>query len=330
MGVVYKARDPRLGRFVALKLFHTGAVADRERRLRFLQEAKAASALNHPNIVTVYDIGDSEEGPFLAMECVSGETLASIISGKPLAIGEALKYAVQTMDALAAAHAAGIVHRDVKPANLMVTRQGQVKVLDFGLARMPEPPPRAATAAATASTVTERPHTREGALMGTVAYMSPEQAEGRLIDARSDIFSFGVVLYEMITGQRPFRGDSKLATVTSILRDDPRSPSLINSAVPLEVERVTVRCLEKDPARRFQHAGDLKIALEWLSRDAEAGKLGAANTPKGRPSARHKLLGPLAILGAGVAIAARSIGRGGRLTSRRRRRTWSKSLTITP
>ena len=137
MGVTaYKARDPRLGRFVALKLFHTGAVADRERRLRFLQEAKAASALNHPNIVTVYDIGDSgRKDPSWPMECVSGETLASIISGKPLAIGEALKYAVQTMDALAAAHAAGIVHRDVKPANLMVTRQGQVKVLDFGLAK---------------------------------------------------------------------------------------------------------------------------------------------------------------------------------------------------
>jgi eukaryotic-like serine/threonine-protein kinase len=299
MGVVYKARDTRLGRFLALKLLPAEVVADRERRLRFLQEAKLASALNHPNIVTVYDVGDCADGMFIAMEYVSGETLGSLINGKPLPPGKALNYAVQAADALAAAHAAGVVHRDVKPANVMVTGTGQVKVVDFGIAKLTEPP-----AGEGSTTITERPRTEAGEVMGTIAYMSPEQAEGRFVDGRSDIFSFGATLYEMLSGCRPFQGATRLAVLTAILREDPVPLRQVNRSVPPELERVVARCLEKDPSLRFQHATDLKVALEWLERDIATGRLTAAEPglhPR-RPK-RARTVAVVIVLGA-IALAA--------------------------
>jgi serine/threonine protein kinase len=200
MGVVYKARDTHLDRFVALKILPAEKVADPDRRRRFVQEAKAASALNHPHIVTIHDIDEADGVHFIAMEYVDGKTLDQLIPRHGMRLNEALKVAVQIADALAAAHEAGIVHRDLKPGNLMMTEKGQVKVLDFGLAKLTEK----ILPSAEDATLTAKPDTEEGKILGTVAYMSPEQAEGKKVDARSDIFSFGSVLYEMVTGRRAF------------------------------------------------------------------------------------------------------------------------------
>src|SRR6266852_2567122 len=207
MGAVWKARDTRLDRFVALKTLPAEKLADEDRRRRFVQEAKAASALNHPNIVHIYDIADADAVPFIAMEYVAGKTLDQLIGRKGLRVGESLKYAVQIADALARAHSAGIIHRDLKPSNIMVDEHGLVKVLDFGLAKLTETSPAELGQTATMR-ASEGPHTEEGTIVGTVAYMSPEQAEGKNVDARSDIFSFGSMLCEMVTGQRPFAGDN--------------------------------------------------------------------------------------------------------------------------
>jgi eukaryotic-like serine/threonine-protein kinase len=208
MGVVWKARDTRLERFVALKLLAASKTADPARRQRFVQEARAASALNHPRIITIYEI-DRSDGPdgadFIAMEFVPGRTLDQLVPAKGLRISEVLKYAIQIADALAAAHAAGIVHRDLKPANVMVTEKGDVKVLDFGLAKLMENP-TITEADRTKTVVTNLPNTEEGTILGTASYMSPEQAEGKKVDVRSDVFSFGVLLYEMLTGHRAFQG----------------------------------------------------------------------------------------------------------------------------
>src|ERR1700741_452603 len=230
MGVVYKAVDSHLDRTVAIKVLG-GAAVSAARERRFVQEAKAASSLNHPNIVTIYDIDTQEaEGKpvrYIAMEYVAGETLEHLIGRKGLAVATALKYAAQIADALAAAHAAGIVHRDLKPANVMVTPQGVVKVLDFGLAKLHEE--------GQADAFAETLHgdgaslTEEGTILGTVAYMSPEQADGKRVDARSDIFSFGSVLYEMATGQRAFPGGAQLASLSAVLYKDPQPPSLIGA-----------------------------------------------------------------------------------------------------
>jgi len=229
MGVVYKARDTHLDRFVAIKVLPPERVADPERKRRFVQEAKAASALNHPNIITIHDIASEGGRDFIVMEYVDGQPLDRLIAGRGLPAKEALGYAVQVASALAAAHAAGIVHRDVKPPNIMVARAPsgpcQVKVLDFGLAKLTE---RGAPSE-TASTLTA---TQQGVVLGTVAYMSPEQAEGRLVDARSDVFSFGAVLYEMLSGRRPFQGDSQFSTLMAILRDSPPPLKTIRGGVP--------------------------------------------------------------------------------------------------
>lgn len=272
MGVVWKARDTHLERFVALKTLSAGKLLDPERKRRFVQEAKAASALNHPNIVHIYDIAEAEGVPFIAMEYVAGKTLDQLIGRKGLRIGETLKYAVQIADALAKAHAAGIIHRDLKPSNVMVTESGLVKVLDFGLAKLAETAPGEFGETATIR-APEGPHTDEGTIVGTTAYMSPEQAEGKKVDARSDIFSFGSVLYEMVTGQRAFRGDSKLSTLSAILKDDPKPVSSIAPDVPRDLEKIISRCLRKDPDRRFQHMGDLKIALLDLKEESDSGTL---------------------------------------------------------
>ena len=275
MGVVFKARDTHLDRFVALKVLPREKVADQDRKRRFVQEAKAASALNHPHIVHIYDIDQAEGTDFIAMEYVEGQTLDTRIGRRGMRLGEALRYAVQIADALAKAHAAGIVHRDLKPTNIMVSADGLVKVLDFGLAKLTEPGLSDA-AATTTGHAGEKPLTEAGVIVGTVAYMSPELAEGKAVDARSDIFSLGSVLYELVTGQQPFQGPSKLSTLSAILKEEPKPPSTITPAIPAELERLINRCLRKDPAKRFQHMDDVKVALEELKEESDSGTLAAA------------------------------------------------------
>jgi serine/threonine protein kinase/dipeptidyl aminopeptidase/acylaminoacyl peptidase len=272
MGVVYKAHDTHLDRFIAIKVLAAEKVADSDRKRRFVLEAKAASALNHPNIIHVYDIDQAEGTDFIAMEYVEGKTLDQLIPRKGMRLNDALKYSAQIADALAAAHAAGIVHRDLKPANVMVTDKGLVKVLDFGLAKLTE----RTGSDEFGTTETMEPRTEEGTIVGTVAYMSPEQAEGKKLDTRSDIFSFGSMLYEMLTGQRAFRGDTRASTIASILRDEPKSISEVAGAMPRDVEKLVRRCLQKDVLRRFQHMDDVKVALEELKEESESGVLEAA------------------------------------------------------
>ncbi|MGD0922798.1 MAG: protein kinase [Terriglobia bacterium] len=269
MGVVYKAEDTKLGRMVALKVLPPERVADPNRKRRFVQEARAASALNHPNIIVIHDIDEAEGVHYIAMEHVEGKTLDRLIARHGLRVNEALKYAVQMAAALAKAHSAGIVHRDLKPTNVMVTDDGLVKVLDFGLAKLTEAAPTGETETA----VTLEPTTEEGTIVGTVGYMSPEQAEGKAVDARSDIFSFGSVLYEMLTGQRAFQGETKASTIAAILREEPKPLSQVVEGLPREVERLVKRCLRKDPAHRFQHMDDLKVALEELKEESDSGEL---------------------------------------------------------
>ncbi len=265
MGVVYKARDTHLDRFVVLKVLPAERVADPTRKARFIQEAKAASALKHPNIVVVHDIASEEGADFIVMEYVAGKTLDQTIPRKGMRLNEALKIAMQVADAVARAHAAGIIHRDLKPSNLMVDEHGLVKVLDFGLAKLTEH-----KISEEASTETIAVRTDEGSIIGTPAYMSPEQAEGRVVGARSDIFSLGAVMYEMISGQRAFQGDSKISTLAALLNKD---PAPLRGDVPQEVSRIIWRCLRKDPERRFQHMDDVRVALRELQEESDSGKL---------------------------------------------------------
>ncbi len=268
MGVVYKGRDTHLDRFVAIKVLPPEKVADPDRKARFVQEAKAASALNHPNIITIYDISSDNGLDFIAMEYVAGKTLGELIDRRKLKLNESLRCAIQIADALSKAHSAGIIHRDLKPSNLMVGEDGRVKVLDFGLAKLTE---CTAETSQDASTRTLPAHTEEGAIVGTVAYMSPEQAEGEPVDARSDIFSFGSVLYEMVTGRQAFEGDSKLATLSAILRDEPKPVCKATRNVPRDLERIIALCLRKSPERRFQHMDDLAVQLEALKDESGSG-----------------------------------------------------------
>ena len=303
MGVVYKALDTRLDRVVALKVLPPEKVADASRKQRFVQEAKASSALNHPNIITIYDIDSANGIDFIAMEFVAGKTFDRLIPRHGLRLNEALKYSVQIADALAAAHKAGIVHRDLKPGNVMVTEQGLVKVLDFGLAKLTEP----AATSEDQATRTLKPATEEGAIVGTVAYMSPEQAEGKKVDARSDIFSFGALLYEMVTGRRAFQGDSPIATLSAILREEPKAASQVAEGLPRELERVIGRCLRKDRERRFQAMPDLKVALEELKEESDSGTLGAATAPQRRQ--RWQLAWTIALLAVVGVVGALWFGR---------------------
>jgi eukaryotic-like serine/threonine-protein kinase len=282
MGVVHKAFDTHLDRVVALKVLPPDKVADADRKRRFIQEAKAASALNHPNIITIYDIDSAGGIDFIAMEFVAGKTLDRLIPRHGLRLNEALKYAVQIADALAAAQKVGIVHRDLKPGNVMVTEQGLVKVLDFGLAKLTEP----AAPGEDEATHTLKPTTEEGTIVGTVSYMSPEQAEGKKVDARSDIFSFGALLYEIVTGRRAFQGDSQLATLTAILREEPKPAGQVVEGLPRELERIIARCLRKSPERRFQAMPDMKVALEELKEESDSGTLGAVTVPQRRHHGR--------------------------------------------
>jgi Tol biopolymer transport system component/predicted Ser/Thr protein kinase len=263
MGVVYKARDTQLDRVVAIKVLPPEMMASADRKQRFVQEARAASALNHPNIVTVYDVRADAGVDFIVMEYVNGRTLDQTILSTGLEVTRSLRYAAQIADALARAHEAGIVHRDLKPSNVIITPDDRVKVLDFGVAKLLDPGGSSGETATRGAPITDA-----GIAVGTAAYMSPEQAEGRKIDARSDIFSFGAVLYEMVTGRRPFAGDSQVAILSKVLNDEPLAPGTLITGLPQDVERTILRCLRKDPGRRFQTMADLKVALDDLVTDS--------------------------------------------------------------
>jgi len=268
MGVVYEAEDLNLGRHVALKFLPENLAKDPQALERLRREARAASALNHPSIATIHGLEQSDGLQYLVMELVPGKTLDQLIGRKGLKLSDALKYGAQIADALAAAHAAGIIHRDIKPSNVMVTDGGLVKVLDFGLAKLLEP--AADDPALTKSRLTL---TEEGAVLGTAVYMSPEQAEGKKVDARSDIFSFGSLLYEMTTGRRAFQGDSNLAILSAILEKDPPPVSALAEQTPPELGKLISRCLRKDPERRLQHMGDVRLTLAELKEEFDSGKL---------------------------------------------------------
>src|SRR5436190_547136 len=268
MGVVYKARDTHLDRLVAIKVLPADKVAEPSRRERFVYEAKAASALNHANIVTIHDIRSSDSMDFIVMEYVEGKTLDNLIPAKGLRPADVLRYAVQIADAMAKAHGAGILHRDLKPSNIIVTDEGRVKILDFGLAKLLDTD----DSSPEGTTLTARPITQQGTVLGTVAYMSPEQAEGRKVDARSDIFSFGSVLYEMVTGRKPFAGDSRLSLLSKIVSEDPAAPSQLAASIPPDLEKIILHCLRRDPARRYQDMADVKVALEDVEEESASGQ----------------------------------------------------------
>ncbi|MGH9721411.1 MAG: protein kinase domain-containing protein, partial [Bryobacteraceae bacterium] len=297
MGEVYKARDTRLDRIVAIKVLPADKVSNSERRQRFMKEAKAASALNHPNIVTIYDIATDNGIDCIVMEYVPGKALDQLIPRKGLRTAETLKYAIQIADALAKAHTAGIVHRDLKPANIMVTGEGQVKVLDFGIAKLTQP-----TIGPQDDTLSVDDRSEDGAIVGTIAYMSPEQAEGRAVDARSDIFTLGGVLYEMLTGQKAFSGDSRMFTLSAIVTQEPTPIEQIAADIPRDLERIIHRCLRKDPERRFQHMADLKVALQEAKEDSDSGASGAAGRAVKSPAR------PRGIYAAAVALALLALG----------------------
>jgi Tol biopolymer transport system component len=295
MGEVYRARDPRLNREVAIKLLPPERLADESRRRRFVQEAQAASALNHPHIITIYEIDCADGRDFIVMELVRGKSLDQLIPRQGMRLNEALRIAIPVADALAAAHARGIVHRDLKPANVMVGTDGTVKVLDFGLAKLltAESLPEKETITQVVGPGVSAP----GTIAGTAAYMSPEQATGATVDARSDIFSFGALLYEMVTGQRAFAGTLTVDTLSAVVRAQPKRPAEVTPGILPDLEKVILRCLRKEPERRFQHIDDVKVVLQEVKEESESGSVASVAPARARRGVM------VALAGAGVVLA---------------------------
>ena len=312
MGEIFKAQDTRLNRFVAMKVLSTANSGDVERRRRFVQEAQAASALNHPNIITIHDVVSADGLEFMVMEFVSGVTLDDLVPKHGLNVQKTLDCAVQMADALQAAHAAGIVHRDLKPGNVMVTGSGLVKILDFGIAKLTGPTP--STQGTDETLPIDSPMTVEGSILGTVCYMSPEQAQAKSVDPRSDIFSFGLVLYEMLTGHKAFSGDSALSTLSAILRDEAKPMSELVQGVPPELEAIVFRAMRKEPDQRWQSMAEMRAALLPLKQKSDSGVLLTGTMPAPPPVAKkkNKMSGAVAgLIAAGILVFIGVAGVGG-------------------